>query len=150
IFLFFYSLVVLMVLSAYLFFGVLLLLPPLAFVVAPVVTFLALVAWAQITEPLMYPSKAGKVYPGESWLFVNGICVDPLWLQENCELLAIMFGRRVVGIHNRSYGIVFDLVECLLQRDMGYVTDDARQAYANVKRELLREDVNKVVFIAHS
>ncbi|RUP44876.1 hypothetical protein BC936DRAFT_148908 [Jimgerdemannia flammicorona] len=150
IFLVFYAFAVLAVMGTFLFLGVFALLPPLAFTLAPVGTLLGLVTWGQMTDPLKYPSKAGKVYPGESWLFVNGICVDSVWLQENCELLASMFGRRVVGIHNRSFGLVFDLVECLLQRDMGYVTDDARQAYASVKSELLREDVNKVVFIAHS
>ncbi|RUP44114.1 hypothetical protein BC936DRAFT_149919 [Jimgerdemannia flammicorona] len=146
----FYAFAVLTVLGTFLFLGVFALLPPMAFILALVCTLLGLVTWALLTDPLKFPSKVGRVYPGESWLFVNGICVDPLWLQGNCELLASMFGRRIVGIHNRTFGLVFDLVECLLQRDFGYVTDDARQVYANVKNELLKKDVNKVVFIAHS
>lgn len=32
-----------------------------------------------------------------------------------------IFHRPVTGVHNRTLGILFDLVECLVQRDFGYV-----------------------------
>lgn len=49
-----------------------------------------------------------------------------------------------------SAGIVFDLIECLIQRDFSYATDDIRQSYALVKEALLDPECDKVVLILHS
>jgi hypothetical protein len=61
-----------------------------------------------------------------------------------------IFKRPVVGIHNRSYGIIFDLIECLVQRDFSYMTSDIRITYNNIKEHLLDSQVERVVVIAHS
>ncbi|KAF9373740.1 hypothetical protein CPB97_000350 [Podila verticillata] len=65
-------------------------------------------------------------------------------------MLAERFGRRITGIHNRTFGPVFDALECIIQRDFGYTTDDVRQLYAVTKRKLLNKDNHKVVLIGHS
>jgi hypothetical protein len=56
----------------------------------------------------------------------------------------------VIGIHNRTTGIIFDVVECLIQRNFGYATKDIRQAYKVVKEKLYNPQYTKVVFILHS
>ncbi|KAF9079809.1 hypothetical protein BGX23_003194 [Mortierella sp. AD031] len=61
-----------------------------------------------------------------------------------------MFGRRIVGINNHTFGFILDLFECLIQRSFGYTTKPARQLYAIVQRELRDSNNRRVVLIAHS
>lgn len=49
-----------------------------------------------------------------------------------------------------SAGLVFDLIECLIQRCFSYATGDIRSAYVLLNRELLNPDCSKVVLILHS
>lgn len=56
----------------------------------------------------------------------------------------------MIGIHNRTSGIIFDVVECLIQRNFGYATGDVREAYKVVKDKLYNPQYSKVVFILHS
>lgn len=49
-----------------------------------------------------------------------------------------------------SAGIIFDLIECLIQRDFAYATDDIRRSYALVKEALLDPECDKVVLLLHS
>lgn len=109
-----------------------------------------MIAWFVLTRRDRYPSRNGTRFTHESWLFVNGVITDRGWLELNCELLAKLFHRKIVGVHNRTFGAFFDLLECIIQRDFGYTTDDVRDLYAATKRELLREDNERVVLIAHS
>ena len=53
-------------------------------------------------------------------------------------------------INNRRAGLVFDLIECLVQRCFSYATGDVRKAYVLIKAALLRRDCEKVVLILHS
>ena len=50
----------------------------------------------------------------------------------------------------QSTGVVFDVVQCLIQRDFSYATQDIRDAYQELKKALTSPSVKKVVFIAHS
>ncbi|KAL5366438.1 hypothetical protein BJX96DRAFT_182605 [Aspergillus floccosus] len=86
----------------------------------------------------------------ECWIFLNGISVGRRWLQNSIDRLACSFGRRVTGVHNKTNGIVFDIIECLIQRNFSYATQDIRDAYALVKRYLLDPHNKKVVFVSHS
>lgn len=47
-------------------------------------------------------------------------------------------------------GIIFDLIECLIQRCFTYATADVREAYPLIKNALLDPDCDKVVLILHS
>ncbi|KAA8910666.1 hypothetical protein FN846DRAFT_938118 [Sphaerosporella brunnea] len=89
-------------------------------------------------------------HPGERWLFVNGVCAGTTRLQENLDSISSIFHRPIVGIHNRTYGLVFDLLECMAQRDFGYMTGDIRATYNKIKEVLLEDGVEKVVVLAHS
>jgi hypothetical protein len=92
-----------------------------------------------------YPS-----HPEERWIFINGICAGTQLLQENVDLISAIFRRPVMGVHNRTYGPIMDLLECMAQRDFGYMSDDIRTAYNAIKTTLLLSDVDKVVLLAHS
>lgn len=89
-------------------------------------------------------------HPGEFWIYLNGVSVGHAWLQSNVDRLALTFGRPVLGIHNPTDGVIFDLIQCLIQRNFTYSTEDIREAYATIKKTLLKEHIKKVVFIQHS
>lgn len=95
-------------------------------------------------------SHIPEQHDDECWIFINGVSVGRHWLQANLNALSSIFGRRIIGIHNPTYGIIFDLLECIIQRDCNFVTDDIRRGYAEVKKNLLDQTKRKVVLIAHS
>ncbi|TFK21637.1 hypothetical protein FA15DRAFT_696226 [Coprinopsis marcescibilis] len=87
---------------------------------------------------------------GEAWVFINGVMVGSTFLRDNVNLLSKTFQRPITGIHNRTFGFFFDIIECLVQRDLFYATQDTRIAYNHIKKTLLRPDIHKVVLMAHS
>ncbi|KAK3346714.1 hypothetical protein B0T25DRAFT_286021 [Lasiosphaeria hispida] len=86
----------------------------------------------------------------EQWIFINGVAVGAHWMQSNLDRLALTFKRPVLGIHNKTYGIIFDVVECLVQRNLGYATTDVRVCYRIIKEKLYNPRYSKVVFVLHS
>ncbi|KAI4861460.1 hypothetical protein F4820DRAFT_460909 [Hypoxylon rubiginosum] len=86
----------------------------------------------------------------EQWIFLNGVAVGEAWLKSNINRLALTFKRPIIGVHNRTDGIIFDVVECLIQRNFGYATSDVRAAYKIIKEKLYNPKYSKVVFILHS
>ncbi|KAM0556072.1 hypothetical protein ACHAPJ_006060 [Fusarium lateritium] len=86
----------------------------------------------------------------EAWIFLNGICVGKNWFQKNIDRISRTFHRPVVGVHNRTAGVIFDLIQCLIQRSLLYATQDVRECYVLVKNALLDDRKKKVVFILHS
>ena len=72
------------------------------------------------------------------------------WMKNNLNRLAITFGRPILGIHNRTSGIIFDVVECLIQRNFSYATSDVRICYKTVRDVLYDPSKSKVIFILHS
>jgi hypothetical protein len=63
------------------------------------------------------PEGNSVVNNNESWLFVNGIAGEYYWLKLYCDRLQRRFRRSVTGVHNRGDGILWDLVECVGERD---------------------------------
>ena len=86
----------------------------------------------------------------EKWIFINGTASSHSSLQSNVDRIARIFGRAVVGIHNKTYGLPADLIECLIQRVFGYYTRDVRIAYEQIQTLLRDPTVDKVVLIGHS
>ena len=115
-----------------------------------------LVCWPLHGPDLCYSSlNAGGTASGgnhndERWVFVNGTMTNHAGLQKNIDRLAMTFGRQVIGVHNKSFGLVADLLECLIQRCFAYKTQDVRTAYLNIKPFLADASVKKVVLIGHS
>lgn len=56
----------------------------------------------------------------------------------------------MLGIHNRTSGILFDVVECLVQRNFGYATGDVRMCYRKMRELLYDPKKSKIVFVLHS
>ena len=50
----------------------------------------------------------------------------------------------------RRIGIVFDILQCIVQRDFGYSTNEIRDAYSYVKSNLIDPKHQKVILIVHS
>ncbi|KAK4124615.1 hypothetical protein N657DRAFT_671530 [Parathielavia appendiculata] len=86
----------------------------------------------------------------EQWIFINGVAAGAHWMQGNLNRLAVTFKRPVLGIHNKTAGILFDVLECLLQRNWGYATKDVRVCYSIIKQKLYNPQYSKVIFILHS
>ncbi|PWY90104.1 hypothetical protein BO70DRAFT_359089 [Aspergillus heteromorphus CBS 117.55] len=95
-------------------------------------------------------SRAWARHDDEYWIFLNGICVGKHWLQSNIDRISRTFHRPVVGVHNETSGVIFDIIQCLIQRSMLYATDDIRQCYVLIKKALYKPEVKKVVLILHS
>ncbi|EAA30743.2 hypothetical protein NCU06117 [Neurospora crassa OR74A] len=86
----------------------------------------------------------------EQWIFINGVAVGEHWMQSNLNRLALTFKRPILGIHNKTAGILFDVIECLVQRNLGYATADVRICYRIIKEKLYNPQYSKVIFILHS
>ncbi|KAF5590805.1 alpha beta-hydrolase [Fusarium pseudocircinatum] len=95
-------------------------------------------------------AKARPEHAHEQWVFLNGVAVGEHWMQSNLNRLALTFGRPILGIHNQTRGIIFDVVECLIQRNFGYATGDVRICFRLLKDILYDESKSKVVFVLHS
>lgn len=56
----------------------------------------------------------------------------------------------VTKLHHPRTGLVFDVIQCLIQRDLSYATQDDRDAYVILRAALLNPRYTKVVLIGHS
>jgi hypothetical protein len=56
----------------------------------------------------------------------------------------------LTGVPKYRAGIIFDVIQCIIERDFSYSTRDCRQAYRFVKEALQDPANNKVVLILHS
>lgn len=141
-----------------LFLPALLILPGLVFLLITGIAFLLiyLLAWpmegSSVTRSKMdkRTPRSAEQHRDERWIFVNGCASGHAGLQANIDRLSLVFGRAVIGIHNKTYGIVADVLECLIQRVFSYDTADVRVAYEQIKAVLLDHTVTKVVLIGHS
>ncbi|KND89301.1 hypothetical protein TOPH_06028 [Tolypocladium ophioglossoides CBS 100239] len=86
----------------------------------------------------------------EQWVFLNGVAVGEHWMKNNLNRLALTFGRPVLGIHNRTSGIIFDVMECLIQRNFTYATGDVRLCFKILREVLYDPSKSKVIFVLHS
>ncbi|KAL8854491.1 MAG: hypothetical protein Q9221_000762 [Calogaya cf. arnoldii] len=117
---------------------------------------LRLIAWPTQGPRILYSTPDSStapttdLHPHERWVFINGICTGSSGLQANIDRLSQLFGRQVLGIHNRSWGLFSDILECLLQRCLDYKTLDVRVACEIFKEYLMDEEVKKLVLVAHS
>ncbi|KAL4739297.1 hypothetical protein BDV11DRAFT_187936 [Aspergillus similis] len=87
---------------------------------------------------------------GEVWFFINGIATGTHWHKSNLIMLANTFGREIIGIQNSTKGLLLDLAECLIQRDLNYTTHATRVGRAQLYSALSSDYTKKVVLIAHS
>lgn len=140
-------------------------LPPVALLL-PLWTTLAIVAvFAAVNKGLctlinakevlfysdpQYAAPDQKKFAHEQWIFLNGVACGEHWMKSCLNRLALTFGRPIIGVHNRTDGVIFDVVECLIQRNLGYATNDVRVCYRIIKDKLYNPQYSKVVFVLHS
>lgn len=86
----------------------------------------------------------------EQWVFMNGVAVGQHWLQSNIDRLAITFSRPIIGIHNKTLGIPFDLLQVLFQRVISIQNPSLRANYTILKHYLYKPSLSKVILIMHS
>ncbi|GAM86631.1 hypothetical protein ANO11243_046460 [Dothideomycetidae sp. 11243] len=110
--------------------------------------------WRVIQGPSLqvYPDKLPARFNGRyRWIFINGIAVGKTTLRQELKVISETFNAPVLGINNRTYGLVLDLLECVYQRAFGWQTEETRIAEPIIKTYL--EDtvnVDKVILVAHS
>ncbi|KAH6664147.1 hypothetical protein B0J14DRAFT_607925 [Halenospora varia] len=97
-----------------------------------------------------YFSETWEKHEDEYWIFLNGVAVGQHWLQANIDRISRTFHRPVVGVHNKTSGIIFDTIQCLVQRSFLYATQDVRDCYVLIKRAIYQPSVKKVIVILHS
>ncbi|KAL1861782.1 hypothetical protein Daus18300_008598 [Diaporthe australafricana] len=97
-----------------------------------------------------YAKPDQKKFAHEQWIFLNGVACGEHWMKSCLNRLALTFGRPIIGVHNRTDGVVFDVIECLIQRNLGYATNDVRVCYRIIKEKLYNPQYSKIVFILHS
>lgn len=110
---------------------------------------LARSSWGPLTVESQVDGVKDK-FKNEYWLFVNGIATSHAQLQSTVNNLSATFGRPVTGVHNQSWGIPGDLIECLIQRSFFYDTQDVRVATAAIQKAIEDDAITKVVILAHS
>ncbi|KAH7417451.1 hypothetical protein BKA64DRAFT_657977 [Cadophora sp. MPI-SDFR-AT-0126] len=85
----------------------------------------------------------------EKWFFINGSLAGKHWLRLNIDRLTAVFGRPITGIHNTTHGIIFGLINTLIQRHLGYVTASTRECYKALRSELQSPHTGNIVLILH-
>lgn len=131
-------------------------LPGGIFLLALAISFLliGLAAWPLagpriVSSDSTIPIKQDN-HGSESWIFINGCGSGNATLQRDVDCLAYVFGRKVIGIHNRTYGLMADIFECLVQRAFSYYTTDVRIAYEYIKLAVCDPMISKIVLVGHS
>jgi hypothetical protein len=64
--------------------------------------------------------------------------------------LNTLFKRDITAVLNRSFGLWFDLLECMMQRDLLLTTTDIRVGYKTVRKAVLDRRRKRIVIIGHS
>lgn len=86
----------------------------------------------------------------DQWFFINGVLVNENWLDENCKYLEKRFNTGVTGILNRSYGLLWDLVEGIFERSFNIETIPVHLTTRVLLPVLRDNNVKKVRLVAHS
>ena len=114
------------------------------------------IAWPLEGPSIIHSAMDGSTrtsaeqHKDERWLFINGCASSHSILQANIDRVSQIFGRAVLGIHNKTYGLIVDVIECLIQRVFSYNTTAVRVTYEQIKAVLCDPTVLKVVVIGHS
>lgn len=89
-------------------------------------------------------------FPDEAWFFINGICTNETVARTNAGYLSKMFHRPFQIIQNATDGAVVDLLECVIGKGTGVMTEPARVGYPAILAALRDPHKKRVVVICHS
>ncbi|RDW71720.1 hypothetical protein BP5796_07754 [Coleophoma crateriformis] len=88
-------------------------------------------------------------FDDERWVFVNGSLTSHNQLRNHLSKLSDIFGRPVVGVHNRTNGIVLDLFSSLLAHCISFTTPTSTNLYTQLREPLLSPTMRKVIVLGH-
>lgn len=125
-----------------------------AVVISALTTVHDFLVWRVVQGPQLqvYPPKPPTGYePRHRWVYLNGVATGKTIVRQNLECLSATFNNPVLAVNNRTYGFMGDIMECILQRALGYRSKETGIAY-NIIKAYLKDDaeVDKVILIAHS
>lgn len=98
-------------------------------------------------------------FPRERWFFINGVATDAAVARMNGALISRLFHRPVTVIHNATNSLGLDLWEAAVGKefrvdpevgDAGTFTEPALEATIALLDTLNRDDLDRVVVLAHS
>nr|CAG8592475.1 1171_t:CDS:1 [Entrophospora candida]CAG8640183.1 14423_t:CDS:1 [Entrophospora candida] len=116
----------------------------------PILFFYPLVMTKALEREYIRSSRLSDKYNQERWFFINGICVTKYLLDQNCNHLEERFDRGVTGILNKSYGVINDIIETILQRSFEVDTISVRASVEEIIPALRNKQVNTVRLVVHS
>lgn len=100
------------------------------------------------SNPSLLPNS--NLHPSEKWIFINGVAAGSHWTQCALDRLSLTFGRPIHGIHNPTRGILFDLLECIVERTFSYATPSTRRIYTRLLTTINNPSYTKIILIMHS
>ncbi|KAK6858610.1 alpha beta-hydrolase [Apiospora arundinis] len=95
-------------------------------------------------------AKPSEENAHESWIYLNGILIGEHWMQSHLNRLALTFKRPILGMHNKTSGLIFDSLQAIMQRCFSYGTVNIRKTMHVVKDELYKPEKTKVILLLHS
>lgn len=91
-----------------------------------------------------------NTFPEESWFFINGICTNEMIARQNASYLSEMFHRPFQIVQNATDGAAVDLMECVVGKGLGVMTEPARKGYPAILAALKDPRKERVVVVCHS
>lgn len=91
-----------------------------------------------------------NTFPEESWFFINGICTNEMIARQNASYLSELFHRPFQIVQNATDGAVVDLMECVVGKGLGIMTEPARKGYPAILAALKDPKKERVVVVCHS
>lgn len=83
-------------------------------------------------------------------LSINGVGISTTSHKKSLVRIKDLFKRDVIGINNRSLGLIGDYLESLVGRTLRWPTDSFRDGYEVVKKAVLDDKYRRIVVVAHS
>ncbi|CAK9785273.1 hypothetical protein CC85DRAFT_285337 [Cutaneotrichosporon oleaginosum] len=124
--------------------------PPMILALGILLLFIWIAEKAQGATTRLVTSDQAVGTDTEAWFFVNGVMTTNSGAEDVAVRLHDLFKRPIVAVLNRSFGLWFDLLECMMQRDLLLTTSDIRQGYKTVRKAVLDPRRKRIVIIGHS
>ncbi|BEI79725.1 hypothetical protein CcaverHIS002_0102540 [Cutaneotrichosporon cavernicola] len=124
--------------------------PPLILALGVLLLFIWIAEKAQGATTQFVTSDDAVGTDTEAWFFVNGVMTTNSGAEDIALRLHELFKRPITAVLNRSYGLWFDLLECMMQRDLLLTTSDIRVGYKTVRKAVLDTRRKRIVIIGHS
>jgi len=89
-------------------------------------------------------------FDNEKWFFIGGLGKSEEIQRLNAAHIAKCVKRRVHVFHNPSYGLLFDLIQCMFARTFSYIDDLEVTIATKLYRTLKKNQYTRVIVVAHA